>query len=114
MQRLQSTPMLATMLLHQRAKKGAQPPPPTPLGTAEVDLSSLLLPRRAPQIPQCTTAFTLVLELAWLSISAVTLDKAKVNVSSRAARACNPCVLAAKCMSHLYRRPPWHVSPLTP
>jgi len=44
-QRLLSTPMLATVLLHQRAKRGDQPPQPVPVGTAEVDMSSLLLPR---------------------------------------------------------------------
>ena len=63
-QRLQSTPMLATMLLHQRAKKGAQPPQPTPLGTAEVDLSSLLLPRLFPQTCPCMPALTIVLTLS--------------------------------------------------
>lgn len=44
-QTLLATPMLATVLQHHRAKRGDQPSQPVPVGTAEVDLSSLLLPR---------------------------------------------------------------------
>ena len=44
-QRLLSTPMLATVLLHHPAKTGDPPAQPVPVGTAEVDLSGLLLPR---------------------------------------------------------------------
>ena len=44
-QRLLSTPMLATVLLHHPAKTGNLSAQPVPVGTAEVDLSGLLLPR---------------------------------------------------------------------
>ena len=44
-QRLLSTPMLATMLLHDHARRPGLPSQPVPVGTAEVDLSGLLLPR---------------------------------------------------------------------
>lgn len=44
-QRLVSTPMLATVLLHHPAKTGDPSDHPVPIGTAEVDLSGLLLPR---------------------------------------------------------------------
>ena len=43
--RLLLTPMLATVLLHPCTKQGDMSPQPVPIGTAQMDLSTLLKPR---------------------------------------------------------------------
>ncbi len=47
---LSRKPLLVTLMRQGTAKRGAAAPQPVPLGTAEVDLTSLLRPRYLPHL----------------------------------------------------------------